>query len=757
MREDGDRHRDAKRWEAAASSYRAYLAVMPTDWPIIVQLGHCVKEAGGQEEALRLYRRAEILAPDNPDLKVQIGHALKLLGRSAEAVASYNAALRIDPEYEDAERELLAVWASIPLADAEHPAHDADATIPNPRPQDIAIEAEGVAEAGPPPAVLLPDWDGPVPELAPPDPLLPDLLLDISDLVAHLTEARRPTGLQRVQIEVVRAALSAPDPRVVAVLAFRPESGAWHWLATDLFEALVRHFEAPETSDAPMGGQGLLDAIRAAPMATLRPGQVLVMLGACWALPGHALAVARARQAGLRYIPFVHDCIPLLYPELCNPGTVRDFAGWFSTLGAGADGFLVNSRATAADLRRFQARLFGALPQPVEIVHLDAARRRSGSTGNSPIVVGQREIGRPFVLAVGTFEPRKDHATLLDAWRDIATTASGPIPLLVCVGRRGWGDFAAIEAQIADPALAPHVVLLHDVSEAELDALYDGCLFTVCTSRHEGWGLPVTESIAHGRVPVVPAHSGLLEAGAGCAAFYEPGDFGRLRDVLARLCFDTAHRGALELTLLRNRRLRSWHEVAQQILAAAARVSMEPPRPPIPMLRTGHFAALNGIDRQVPSLAAALPALACATAGWGLPCEHGVPFTRPGAVLHLTIAVDEMEADSPCRLHIGLRGGLAAQAVTATLTTEAMASSPLSIPVRFHPGSLSSACFERSWSAGTHRVAISLAVDTLESGGDGSPAGWFVGVAFSGGGRLLTSRSFRDRLALAGTHPAEAV
>ncbi len=451
----------------------------------------------------------------------------------------------------------------------------------------------------------------------------------------------------------------------------------------------------------------------------------------------------------------MHDCIPLLHPELCNPGTVRDFAGWFSTLGAGADGFLVNSRATAADLRRFQARLFGALPQPIEIVQLDGARTQSGSAGNSPLVIGQRTIRRPFVLSVGTFEPRKDHATLLDAWRDIATTARERVPLLVCVGRRGWGDLAAIEALIADPALAPHVVLLHDVSDAELDALYDGCLFTVCTSRHEGWGLPVTESIAHGRVPVVPAHSGLLEAGAGCAAFYEPGAFDALRDTLARLCFDTAHRGALELTLLRNRRLRPWHEIARQILAAASSVAMEPQQPPIALLRTGRFAALNGIDRHVPSLTGALSALACATEGWGLRCEHGVPFAGSGAVIHLTITISEMEADSPCRLHIGLRGSLSAQTVTATLTTEAMAA-PLRIQMKPPPGSLAVGCFEETWSAGSHRVAISLAVDALEPDGNGCPAGWFVGIAFSGADRLLRSKKFRDDLTLAGTRP-EAV
>ncbi len=291
LREDGDRHRDAGQWNAAAASYRSYIAIMPTDWPIIVQLGHCVKEAGSPEEALRLYRRAEALAPNDSDLKVQIGHALKLLGRSTEALASYNAALRIDPESEIAERELLVVLEATSLAEADSPANIGYLTDPEPWMQDIALEAEGVAELGPPPTILLPHWDGPTPELAPPELLLPDLLLDIGDLVAHLAEARRPTGLQRVQIEVVRAALSDPGPDNVAVLAFWPESGAWHWLAPDLLQALVRHFEGPDTIDAPIDVAGLVDALRAARCAESKtavwpgPGDARRLLGTSGSRP----------------------------------------------------------------------------------------------------------------------------------------------------------------------------------------------------------------------------------------------------------------------------------------------------------------------------------------------------------------------------------------------------------------------------------------------------------------------------------------
>src|SRR3546814_2075479 len=77
------------------------------------------------------------------------------------------------------------------------------------------------------------------------------------------------------------------------------------------------------------------------------------------------------------------------------------------------------------------------------------------------------------------------------------------IPLLVCAGRRGWRYdqiFARLES---DPALKAHVVWIHDASDSELAALYRACAFTVYPSHYEGWGLPVTEALAHGQIPVI--------------------------------------------------------------------------------------------------------------------------------------------------------------------------------------------------------------------------------------------------------------
>ncbi len=109
-----DAARDERRWEAAVAEYRRYLAKVPANGPIWVQLGHCLKEAGWLDEAGKAYRRAAELMPDDVDLRLQMGHLAKTAGRKDEARRHYEHALEADPGFEPALRELETLIGSRP-------------------------------------------------------------------------------------------------------------------------------------------------------------------------------------------------------------------------------------------------------------------------------------------------------------------------------------------------------------------------------------------------------------------------------------------------------------------------------------------------------------------------------------------------------------------------------------------------------------------------------------------------------------------
>lgn len=565
--------RDGGDWRAAEPHYRAYLARRPLHWQIHVQLGHAVKESGDAEAALAHYRRAADLAPGEPDPALQEGHALRQLGRGGDAARRMALAVSLDPASPLLRRE---------VALSRH------RLLPPPEPPLAAPIAP----------------DGPPNQLA----------FDVTDLLDYLREARTPTGIQRVQMGLIGAVLDHPAPPAPVILVGYDPS-TWRWWHVD--QSAFRHALAL----AGLGASELAEDWRAAtsalcnpdrrPDAPILPGATLASLGNAWGIEDYFRGLRMLRRATpLRYAAFVHDCVPLLMPEHCLELTARLYARWFGALALHADAVLANSESTAADTRRFAAPLrlhadpcvvpLAAAPPPPSEAAIAAAA-----------TLDLDEPDAPFVLFVATLESRKNHLMVFEAWLDLAQRLpEAKVPRLVCVGRPGWRAEAALTLRARSPLLRRKVQVLGGVSDLALAGLTARCIFTLYNSFHEGWGLPVSESLAAGKLCVVPAHSGLKQAGAPGAVFFPAGDRPALVTALARLITDPAHRAGLEARIDRAAAARPWSEAAAELLGHLARPAAPAPRPAFPA----------GIRL---SLGAAPPPPSC-DAAWGEAVREGL-------------------------------------------------------------------------------------------------------------------------------------
>ncbi|MDQ3512758.1 MAG: glycosyltransferase family 4 protein [Chloroflexota bacterium] len=131
-------------------------------------------------------------------------------------------------------------------------------------------------------------------------------------------------------------------------------------------------------------------------------------------------------------------------------------------------------------------------------------------------------IGLPasYLLCVGTIEPRKNHRGL---WQALAGPGHDIDVPLVVVGRPGWQADAILRD--AGPLVASgRVIVLEDIDNATLPAIYAGAAATVYPSWYEGFGLPVIESLAAGRPAVVSTAAALVEAGGDQVIVTDPGD-----------------------------------------------------------------------------------------------------------------------------------------------------------------------------------------------------------------------------------------
>ena len=245
-----------------------------------------------------------------------------------------------------------------------------------------------------------------------------------------------------------------------------------------------------------------------------------------------------------------------------------------------ADHLLSVSEHTAADVKRYAASL--AIPTPP----ITVSRNGSSFAEFLPKLQPEGDL-RPdevpdrFVLFVATIEGRKNHDLLLRIWHRMVAEGDDP-PHLVCVGRLGWRSSAFISALVETDYLDGRVHLLRDISDTDLQNLYRNCLFTVCPSFYEGWGLPIGESLAMGKVCVSSDRASVPEVAGEFGSYIDIDDFEGSLAAIREMIGDAAKRKRLEAKIRRGYKPVTWRSVADKVIEAcrdAAKAKWQEPYP----------------------------------------------------------------------------------------------------------------------------------------------------------------------------------
>jgi glycosyltransferase involved in cell wall biosynthesis len=275
----------------------------------------------------------------------------------------------------------------------------------------------------------------------------------------------------------------------------------------------------------------------------------------------HATSAAVPPARGRPLVATVHDLGFRHYPDAYPAAGRRYHDRAARIVAAEAARVLVPSEATARDL----AELYAVDRGRVTVVPLGVQPPARPDHRGAARLLHDLGVRGPFLLAVGTLEPRKNLPRLLDAFGEV--TDELPDHWLVVAGPVGWG-----------PRLRPtwdsvRVKLAGPVGDATLHALYERADGLAYPSLYEGFGLPVLEAMAHGTPVLTSDRSSLPEVAGDAALLVDPLDRGAIAKGLYRLVADTALRERLAAAGPRRAAAFTWQATAAATWASYREVA----------------------------------------------------------------------------------------------------------------------------------------------------------------------------------------
>jgi len=360
----------------------------------------------------------------------------------------------------------------------------------------------------------------------------------------------RRTGTERYSLEIIRHLLALP-----AAADHQWRLYVDRWPEADLFPTKV-NLEICRLPTRRLWTHRALahEITQRKPDVLFIPAHVLPFVLPISRLPASVVTI---HDLGYHYFPAAHTRWQRWYLKLSTR--------WSASA---ATELIAVSQATAADLRRF----YGVSTQKINVVYEAHTQNSASAPAENLAVLARYHLQRPYALYVGTIQPRKNLARLIQAAAKLYEENSWDCDL-VLAGGTGWLS-QSLAGLVTELGLTERIHFIGYVPDAELPALYADARFFCFPSLFEGFGLPVLEAQQYGAPVMTANNSSLPEIAGDAALLVDPMDVDALAAAMLRLSQDEALRQRLIEAGYQNVKRFSWAKAARETLAvleAAAR------------------------------------------------------------------------------------------------------------------------------------------------------------------------------------------
>ena len=229
---------------------------------------------------------------------------------------------------------------------------------------------------------------------------------------------------------------------------------------------------------------------------------------------------------------FLYDLAPIVVPQFTHEQSLKKFTAYLDALFAYSDFVFFDSRSAEEDFLHTKKTLQIKREIPTRVIKLgsdispsvhSAGRKAGIPTGQLP--------DKKYILFVGTLEPRKNQAFMLDVFESLAEKYDDLS--LVFVGRLGWNSNELAERIQSHYLLNRQLYWLDNVDDGALNLLYKSAFLVAYLSEHEGFGLPIAESLKYGNITIASKNSSMYEVGKNYADYIQYHSINELYEVIS--------------------------------------------------------------------------------------------------------------------------------------------------------------------------------------------------------------------------------